>query len=143
MQILEEMDKRQIRIENKVEELHTLNAFLEEVSEQWELSMKVAMNINLALEEIITNIIFYGYKEKEKQTISIELYKEEYGIAIIISDDAEPFNILLKKEYEDADKNAEEREIGGLGIHFVKSLMDEVSYERSNDQNILRLFKRT
>lgn len=137
------MDKKNIRIENNIEELHRLNAFLEEVSEQWGLSMKVTMNINLALEEIITNIIFYGYKETDKHSISIELIKEEFGVAIIIADDAEPFNMLMKKEYDEADKNAEDREIGGLGIHFVKTLMDEVSYERTNKQNILRIFKRT
>lgn len=136
------MDKRHIQLENKIEELHTLNAFLEEVSEQWGLKMKVAMNINLVLEEIVTNIIFYGYKETDRHSISIDLFNEELGIAIIVTDDADPFNMLLKKEYEDVDKNAEDREIGGLGIHFVKSLMDEVSYERNNDQNILKLFKR-
>lgn len=104
--------------------------------------MKVAMNINLTLEEIITNIIFYGYQEEKDKNIDIDLYRTALGVEISIIDNARPFNMLLKKDYEDAAKSAEDREIGGLGIHFVKTLMDEVSYERTNDQNVLRLFKR-
>ena len=136
------MNKKHIQIKNNIEELHALNAFLEEVSDQWELPMKVAMNINLALEEIITNIIFYGYLEERDKSIDIDLYRTALGVDIGITDNARPFNMLLKKEYEDASKSAEDREIGGLGIHFVRTLMDEVSYERTNDQNVLRLFKR-
>ncbi len=136
------MNKKHIQIKNNIEELHALNAFLEEVSDQWELPMKVAMNINLALEEIITNIIFYGYQEEKDKSINIDLYRTALGVDISVIDNARPFNMLLKKEYEDAAKSAEDREIGGLGIHFVKTLMDEVSYERTNDQNVLRLFKR-
>jgi serine/threonine-protein kinase RsbW len=136
------MDKKHIQIKNNIDELHALNAFLEEVSDQWELPMKVAMNINLTLEEIITNIIFYGYQEEKDKSIDINLYRTALGVDISVIDNARPFNMLLKKDYEDAAKSAEDREIGGLGIHFVKTLMDEVSYERTNDQNVLRLFKR-
>jgi serine/threonine-protein kinase RsbW len=136
------MDKKHIQIKNNIDELHALNAFLEEVSDQWELPMKVAMNINLTLEEIITNIIFYGYQEDKDKSIDINLYRTALGVDISVIDNARPFNMLLKKDYEDAAKSAEDREIGGLGIHFVKTLMDEVSYERTNDQNVLRLFKR-
>jgi serine/threonine-protein kinase RsbW len=137
------MNKAEFSILNNVTELHRLNAFVEDLAEKWELSMKLSMNINLVLEEIVTNIIFYGFDDDGKHQIMLAFSRDDHGIEIIVSDDGNPFNILEVNDFKDEEKSAEERDIGGLGIHFVKALMDRITYERVDDKNILTLYKNT
>lgn len=136
------MDKTELTIVNDIARLRELQAFVEETADAWELSMKVSMNINLVLEEIISNIIFYGYEDDGVHVIRIELMKADDAVKIIITDDAAVFDILAAEEFADNEKAAEDRKIGGLGIHFVKTLMDKVEYRRENEQNILSLIKK-
>ena len=137
------MNKVVINIRNDISELHEIIAVLEEVSEKWDLSAKSAMHINLALEEIITNIIFYGFNDKEEHRISLEFIKEKNRVEIIITDDGIPFDLPATVDFLDKDKTSENRKIGGLGIHFVKTLMDSMSYKRKDEKNILTLYKET
>ena len=60
---------------------------------------------------------------------------------VYLVSDGKPFNIMESGEFEDIDKGAEDRKIGGLGIHFVRSLMDTVDYRREHDKNIITLVK--
>lgn len=135
------MQKKQFAISNKVEELNTISLALEELSEKWQLSPKIIMNMNLVLEEIITNIIFYGYDDDAEHQIKLELYMEDNALVVVIRDDANEFDILATDSFSDQDKPAEERSIGGLGIHFVKSLVDRIDYRRKNETNTLTLYK--
>jgi serine/threonine-protein kinase RsbW len=135
------MDKKQLSILNKIEELPKLNIVLEELAEEWGFSMKNSMHINLVLEEIVTNIIFYGFDENKEHQINIDFEKGINELKIVITDDGKAFNVIATKEFDDQKKSAEEREIGGLGIHFVKTLMDKVEYQRLNNMNILTLYK--
>ncbi|NQT76440.1 MAG: ATP-binding protein [Bacteroidetes bacterium] len=137
------MNKVVINIRNDISELHEIIEVLKELSEKWDLSKKSAMHINLALEEIITNIIFYGFNDKEEHRISIEFIKEKNGVEIIITDDGNPFDLPAAEDFMDKDKTSEIREIGGLGVHFVKTLMDRMSYKRKDEKNILTLYKET
>lgn len=137
------MNKVVINIRNDISELHEIIAAMEELSEKWDLSAKFAMHINLALEEIITNIIFYGFTDKEEHRISIEFIKEKDGVKIIITDDGNPFDLTATVDFADKHKTSESRKIGGLGIHFVKTLIDSISYKRKDEKNILTLYKKT
>ncbi len=136
------MDKKELTIVNDIARLRELQAFVEEAADAWELSMKVSMNINLVLEEIISNIIFYGYEDDSVHEIRIDLMKADDEVKIIITDDAAIFDILAAEDFAGNEKAAEDRKIGGLGIHFVKTLMDKVEYRRENEQNILSLIKK-
>jgi len=136
------MNKKQLSISNNIEEIQKLNLVVEELAEEWGMSLKISMNINLVLEEIITNIIFYGIEDKKDHIIDIEFVKEANEIIVMITDDGKAFNILEAEDFEDGEKTAEEREVGGLGIHFVKTLMDRVEYEYISGKNILTLHKK-
>ena len=138
---MEKMNKKQISILNKVEELHKLNVVVEEMKVEWGLSASISMNINLVLEEVVSNIIFYGFEDKTEHLINIDFVKDDDEIKIVITDEGNPFDILSAEEFADIDKPAEEREIGGLGIHFVKTLMDRMEYQRRDNKNILTLYK--
>jgi anti-sigma regulatory factor (Ser/Thr protein kinase) len=134
------MLEKNITIINQVEQLEELAGILETVSEEWDIPMKVSLNLNLVLEELITNIIFYGYDDKNEHRIFIRLYKKDNEIEIQIEDDGKEFNPLLAAE-PDIDESIENRKIGGLGIHFVRKIMDGMNYRRSDDKNILTLTK--
>ena len=138
---MEKMNKKQISILNKVEELHKLNAAVEELIGECGLSKKLSMEINLVLEEIVSNIIFYGFEDKKEHLITIDFEKDDDELKIVMTDEGSPFDILSTEEFADVDKSAEEREIGGLGIHFVKTLMDRMEYQRRDNKNILTLSK--
>ena len=134
------MLEKNITIINQVEQLEELAGILETVSEEWDIPVKVSLNLNLVLEELITNIIFYGYDDKNEHLIYIRLYKKDNEIEIQIEDDGKEFNPLLVAE-PDIDESIENRKIGGLGIHFVRKIMDSMNYRRSDDKNILTLTK--
>jgi anti-sigma regulatory factor (Ser/Thr protein kinase) len=96
----------------------------------------------VVLEELITNTIFYAYRDKKKHDITIDFMLENDTLRIRLEDDGMEFNPLLSDEPEDLDKPVEDRKIGGLGIHFVKKLMDNVDYHRYENKNILTLIKK-
>ena len=98
----------------------------------------MAVNINLILEELLTNIIFYGYQDHAQHVIYITFEKGDSEIRLTIEDDAIAFN-PLEQEAIDLDTLLEDKPIGGLGIHFVKNLTQSLEYERTDEGNILRM----
>lgn len=132
----------ELLIKNNIKELGLVQESIDKISNSWDLDPKVGMQLNLVLEEIITNIIFYGYRDDDEHKILLEFTKGESELTIEISDDAVEFDITKTDEFDDTDKAAEDRKIGGLGIHFVKSMMDGVEYRRAEDKNILTLKKK-
>lgn len=132
--------KEKICIGNNIEELPKLAMKVEELGDKWELPMPLVMNLNLVLEEAITNIIFYGYTDKEVHDIMIQFEKEQAEMTIQIIDDAQPFD-PTKKDHPDVNLSIEEREVGGLGIFLIYKIMDTVEYKRENNKNILTLYK--
>jgi serine/threonine-protein kinase RsbW len=129
-----------IVITNKVEELPILAAKIEELAERWELPMSLAMNLNLVLEEAVSNVIFYAFNDQEKHEIEILLSIESKILTIEISDNGIPFDPTLRQK-PDIELPAEERPIGGLGIFLISKIMDTVTYSRQNNQNKLTLIK--
>jgi serine/threonine-protein kinase RsbW len=134
--------KEKIIIENQIEELNKLAASIENISEKWGLSASNAMNLNLVLEEAVSNTIFYGFNDKEKHEIEIEFtLLENKNLIIIIEDDGLAFD-PTKTKMPDTELQLEDRPIGGLGIFLISNIMDNVSYERKNERNILTLEKK-
>lgn len=122
-------------------QLLRLQTFLEELSQMWALDHEALFAMNLALEELVTNTIFYGYADKLPHFIQLDFARDDSDlITIVMTDDGKPFNILQAPDADSVDKPAEEREIGGLGIHFVKTFMKRITYERVNENNKLTLW---
>lgn len=127
-------------IENQVEELTSLAEKIEEMAEEWELSQALAMNINLVVEEAVSNVIFYAFDDSNKHKIIISVTLNNNLLTIEITDSGKPFNPLLQQQ-PDIELPAEERPVGGLGIFLISQIMDEMNYARQKDQNILTLKK--
>lgn len=95
--------------------------------------------INLLIEELYSNSIYYGKAEKLKVTITLELDSEL--LSITYKDNGIPYDPLVESENPNIELGVEERQIGGLGIHFVKNLTDTQYYKRDENCNILSLKK--
>jgi serine/threonine-protein kinase RsbW len=135
------MHNKSITIINQVAQLEVLANTLERISYEWNIPMDIILSLNLVIEELVTNIIFYGYDDKNEHEIHIHLSYKNKIIQMQIEDDGKEFNPLLVLEPE-MDKTIENSKIGGLGIHFVRKIMDDISYQRSNNKNKLTLTKR-
>ena len=93
-------------------------------------------NMKVALDEILTNIISYAYDDAKEHIIVIRLSLDQEKWTVEVEDDGRPFNPLNAPE-PDTKQLLGERPIGGLGIHLVRKLIDELEYRRQNDRNIL------
>jgi serine/threonine-protein kinase RsbW len=127
-------------IENQVNEITLLAEEVEKLSVTWGLNQSLAMNINLVIEEAVTNIIFYAFTDDKKHQIKITISIKNNKLTIKIADDGIPFDPLLHKK-PDITSTAEERAVGGLGIFLISQMMDEIHYTRDKNQNILTLTK--
>ena len=133
------MNKKIIKVRNDLSQLSVIVENLEILSGEWNLNTEVLFNINLAIEEIFTNIVFYAFDDNNEHQIELRISRQNNSVKIEIEDDGKEFNPLDKPEPEHIDKPLEEREVGGLGIHFVKTIMDKVEYKRDGNKNILTL----
>ena len=101
----------------------------------------LAFQVNLCLEELVTNIIKYGLKESPTHPIHVQIYQSERYLEIYLKDDAPEFNPFIDAPVPDTKLDVEERPIGGLGIHFVKTLMDQAQAYYDGSGNLIVLLK--
>lgn len=125
-------------LKNELSELGQLCQTCEKVGRDINLSDKTIFEMNLALDELFTNIISYGFSDQQEHTIKINITIEGDQLQMRIEDDGVPFNPLASKT-PDFQCGIEECKIGGLGIHLIKKLMDDVHYQRVSDKNVLVL----
>ena len=133
--------KKELIIKNEVAELEHLVILIDEVTEELQLDPEIGMSLNLALEEVVSNVILYAYPEGTNGTVQIVANSDGQVLVFTITDQGKAFDPTQVKE-ADITLSAEERAIGGLGISIVNQIMDNVSYRRENGQNILMLTKR-
>lgn len=116
---------------------------VEEFCENLGLPHKVIFKITLVLDELVTNIISYGYDTPDSYTIDISLACSDEGLVLEVTDDARPFNPLVDAARPELHLPLEERcrPVGGMGVHLVKSLMDSATYQRVGEKNVLTLKK--
>jgi phosphoserine phosphatase RsbU/P len=130
----------EIKLKSKLSEFESFNQILTEFGQRHGLAAKVVHDLNLALEEILTNIISYGYRDNREHEIRVRLSMRPGEVRAEVEDDGQPFNPLEAPEV-DTTKPLEERTIGGLGIHLVRKLMDGLEYQRHEGKNLLVLKK--
>ena len=121
-------------LKSSLSELDRLCQNLETFGEKFGFSKKLIFEINLALDELFTNIISYGFKDDDEHVIRVTLTPDKDELCLCIEDDGMPFN-PIDFETPDVSCSVEECKIGGLGIHIMKKLMDDVCYERCGDKN--------
>jgi anti-sigma regulatory factor (Ser/Thr protein kinase) len=127
-------------LRNHLSELATLSEKMEGVGQALGLSRKCLFEINLALDELFTNIISYGFPDQSEHFIRVNVSAERGVLTVVLEDDGIAFNPVARIPPE-LPCTLDECKVGGLGIHLVKNLMDEVTYERRTGANVLTLKK--
>ena len=135
------MNKMLITLRNSLSEIERLANTITQFGKEHSFSDKAIFDVNLALEEIVNNIISYAYKDKNEHQINIHLELKDAELVLKVVDDGVPFNPLEVPE-PDIDKPLEERQPGGLGLFFVRNLTDELEYRREKDKNIFIMRKK-
>lgn len=132
---------KELTLEAKVENVPVVTDFVNEQLEAHGCSMKAQMQIDIAIDELFSNIAFYAYNpEVGTATVRVEITEDPLSVVVTFIDHGQPYD-PLKKEDPDTTLSAEERQIGGLGIYMVKKSMDQVAYEYKDGQNILTIKK--
>ena len=131
-----------IRVENAtISDIPAVTEFVETELEKLDCPMKSTIQINVAIDELLSNIIKYGYvKQPGPVTVSVIAKDDPHGVCIRFEDEGIPYN-PLNKEDPDVSLSVEERGIGGLGIFLVKKTMDDIKYAYDNGKNILSITK--
>jgi sigma-B regulation protein RsbU (phosphoserine phosphatase) len=129
-----------LTLSNQLIEISRINDSFNEFAENYAIPLRVSLKINMVFDELLSNIINYAYTDQEAHEIVIQVDLFSSRLLITIEDDGIPFNLFLR-EKPDTEAPLEERPIGGLGIHLVKEVMDEVSYKRHFDHNRITLIK--
>jgi len=134
-----------VSLKNKLEEITTLAEAIENFAEANNLPAPSIFQVNLCLDELLTNTISYGFPKGGEHEITVEIVLRGETLVITTRDDGLAFNPLEQAE-ADVSQSVEERPIGGLGIHLVRNMMDEIEYRRESGQNVLvmkKLIKKT
>ncbi len=132
--------QRTITLQNQLSEIPRMTTFIREVLEDIGLDEHLAMTIRLAVEEAVVNIIQYAYNDKQEGSVILCMTVTEQWLEIVLTDQGIPFD-PTERPAVDIEAPLEERQVGGLGIHFMRQLMDSINYERINGQNVLTLRK--
>lgn len=132
--------RKEIRIKNKITELEKISQFVEEICEELGLSMEMQMNLNLVMEEMVTNVIFYAYPQDEEADIELLAMSDGKEVTFVLSDQGKEFDPTAKED-NDLSVNPAERDLGGMGIFIVKNIMNKVTYQRLEGKNLLTMTK--
>lgn len=133
---------REIKLCNRMDELQRLNEGLEEIGAEVGWPERTVLDLSLACEELVVNIVNYGFPSGGEHHIDVMIQASPSSVEVRIEDGGVPFNPL-----QEADPLAllelelEDRPIGGLGIFFVKRLMDDIHYEYAGGLNRFRMWK--
>lgn len=129
-----------ITLWNDTAELSRLDTFVSAYCEQHGVPSTTAMELNLVAEECFINVVEHGFDDQARHEIQVVLELANDAVTMCVEDDGVAFDPLSAPEF-DPKTPIEQRRVGGLGIHLVRSLMDEVTYQRTGGKNRLRLRK--
>lgn len=131
----------ELKIKNRIDELSKLPPFVEKVSVDMNLDEETRMNLNLVLEEAVSNVVLYAYpKGSEDDDIDISATTSDHSIVFVITDRGVAFDPLQGGQV-DPTLPADDRPIGGLGIFIIKNIMNELEYQRVEGKNVFILKK--
>ncbi len=132
-----------LKVKPDREELNGIAAAVEAFSIDEDWSPDLLFRVNLVIEELVLNIMDYGYDDDgAEHEIEISLKSDHESVTIDITDEGRAFDPLNDAPEPDVTTPLEERAVGGLGVYLARTMMDELTYRRENRRNHLTLVKR-
>ena len=128
-------------LHNSLAELDRLHEKLETIGEQWSLPGKTILQINLALDELFTNVVSYGLEGEANQEINFIVSHQKDEICIVVSDGGKQFDPTQAPD-PDLELPLDDQPIGGLGIFLMRQYTDKINYKREKGKNIVTLTKK-
>ncbi len=125
---------------NRLDEIGRIHESFSAFAEEHRIPTPIRRQINLVLDELLSNVISYAFEDDEEREIDVRIELSSDRLVVTVADDGIPFNPFSSAP-PDTSLSLEERELGGLGIHVVSKVMDEVSYNRRTDRNVVILVK--
>ena len=123
------------------EELAELVAAVEELGERAGWSGDLTFRISLVIDELAQNVVDYSHDDGPGD-VEVEVTSKAEAVTIEIIDDGRPFDPLTEAPEPDLTSPIEDRPIGGLGVHFTRTLMDDVEYCRESGRNRIKIVAR-
>jgi serine/threonine-protein kinase RsbW len=130
-----------VRLPADVHDIERLNRLVRQFGELHEIPSRVLYAVNLAIDEVVTNVVRHGFEESDRQEVVAQVTARSGEVTTEVSDAGRAFN-PLEVPAPDLEAPLAERSLGGLGIHLVRSLMDGLEYRRENGKNVLTMRKR-
>ncbi|MBI1208348.1 MAG: ATP-binding protein [Azospirillum sp.] len=135
------IDRREVVLKNSLIEIERLSVVVDEFCQSHCAPTDLAFKFNLALDEIITNIVDYAFDDDAEHEIHVILCCTDGCIQAEVIDEGRSYNPLAAAD-PDVTLSIEDRPIGGLGVYFVRQMMDRVDYRRDGNRNCLRFARR-
>ena len=133
-------DALEISLVNDLREIAGVAARIDDFCSAHDLSPQVGYGVNLAIDEILTNTISYGYDDDEPHRIELIVRLDGETLTVVIVDDSNAFD-LSQAPQPDLEGSLEDRPLGGLGLFLVHQVMDSVNYQRIRECNVVTLTK--
>lgn len=127
-----------LRLPNNLGALDALSTRIEGFMEEAEIPPTPAYRLQLAVDEFFNNAVDYGYPDGRAGEIVVEVSRTGDRLDLVFSDDGDPFDPFAAPP-PDLDGTLEERRIGGLGVHLVRTFAYRFAYARENGRNVKRL----
>lgn len=132
---------KELTVAATIKSIPVITEFVDEQLEQFGCPMKAQAQIDIAIDELFSNIVHYAYHPGTgPATVRVEVVEDPLSVVITFIDQGVPYDPLAQAD-PDVTLSAEERKIGGLGIYIVKKNMNEITYEYKDGRNILRIRK--
>lgn len=127
-----------LKLKNDIAQVEQLPGFVDDICDELALGPDKAFNLNLVLEEAVTNVIMYAFPQGEEHEFRVLATSNGKALSLVVQDDGAPFDPTTVAEV-DTTLSAEERPIGGLGIFLIRQIMSDVSYVYADGMNQLTM----
>jgi len=131
----------ELHLTNEMAEIDRCLEALREFSDRNNLPPDVRNDVGVVLDDLLNNIISHAFEDQEEHLIEVSLATDKQRCIVTISDDGIEFEPFLRPE-PDIKSGKKDRQLGGLGIHLIRNLMDDFSYRRIDGRNVTILMKR-
>jgi PAS domain S-box-containing protein len=131
----------ELHLTNEMVEIERALKALSEFSDQYDLPPDVQNDVGVVLDDLLNNIISHAFEDEDDHLIAVTLAADKQRFIVTVSDDGVEFDPFLRAE-PDIESGIQDRQIGGLGIHLIRNLMDDLSYRRIDGRNVTTLMKR-